>query len=81
MHGSSIIIGFLILYQYVPESLYLLTTFTVSSYIYLQLPKKYRCGIGTFIPSIFIISYWYIILVYQKLFCQIEFINSQDMYI
>ncbi|XP_033219815.1 protein-serine O-palmitoleoyltransferase porcupine [Belonocnema kinseyi] len=57
MHGASIILGFAILYNYVPESLYLLAIFTIASYIYLQLPKKYRSGIGVFIPSIFVILY------------------------
>ena len=59
IHGASIILGFLILNNYVPESLCLLAIFAIASYIYLQLPKKYRNGIGVFIPSIFLILYWY----------------------
>lgn len=67
-HGASIIIGLLILRHYVSESLHLLSMFVVISHIYLYLPKKYRHGFGVFIPSIFIILYWYSFHNYTRRF-------------
>ncbi|XP_043281086.1 protein-serine O-palmitoleoyltransferase porcupine isoform X2 [Venturia canescens] len=54
-HGLSTLIGLWVIQHYVKECFYLLLYFVAASYACLYLPKVFRGGIKTFLPSLIII--------------------------